>query len=194
MAASQIGAFAARSTLNDAFHLDVTAMMQCCNAAGARALYDLWRYATDEEAIHLRFSVETPALRVVSHEPARGQLDITSKRDGPLAVRLPGGVHHAVVTTAGSPQSVETREGYVHLEVRAGQPCSLYYALPERVAHYEVGTPGKTLSCTSHWRGETLMTVDPQGGYYPLYNRSTDLPPVEPSLPAAKAIPSLDRD
>jgi hypothetical protein len=193
VAASQVGAFAARSTLNDAFHLDVTAMMQCCNAAGARALYDLWRYATDEAAIHLRFSVETPSLRVISHEPARGQLDITPRRDGPLAVRLPEGVQHAVFSAAGDTRSVEARKGYVHFEVRAGQPLSLHYALPERSAHYEVGTPGKTLTCAGHWRGETLMRVDPPGGYYPLYERSADLPPVEPALPAAKAIPSLDR-
>jgi hypothetical protein len=168
--------------------------MQCCNAAGARALYDLWRYATEPEAIHLRFSVETPTLRVISHEPTQGQLDITPRRSGPLAVRLPGGVGHAMVKTSGGPQSVEVRQGYVHLEVRAGQQLSLHYALPERTAHYEVGTPGKTLSCIGHWRGETLMTVDPPGGFYPLYERTTDLPPVEPSLPSAKAIPSLDRD
>lgn len=190
---SQVGAFAARSTLNDAFHLDVTAMMQCCNAAGARALYDLWRYATDDHAIHLRFSVETPTLRVISHEPARGQLDITPRRTGPLAVRLPGGVPHALIVSTGDTHALEARGGYVHLEVHAGQQLSLKYALPERVAHYEVGTPGKTLSCTGHWRGETLMRVDPQGEFYPLYNRAADLPPVEPALPAAKAIPSLDR-
>ncbi len=192
--ASQVGAFAARSTLNDAFHLDVTAMMQCCNAAGARALHGLWRYATGANALHLRFSVETPALRVVSHEPARGQLDITPKHTGPLAVRLPGGVHHAVVVVGGETRSTEARNGYAHLEVVAGQSLSLHYALPARTTHYEVGTPGKTLACTGHWCGETLMRVDPPGGYYPLYERSTDLLPVEPALPAAKAIPSLDRD
>jgi len=132
--ASQVGAFAARSTLNDAFHLDLTAMMQCCNAAGARALFDLWRYATDEQALHLRFSVETSALRAVSHEPAGGQIDLTPKQSGHLAVRLPAGVHHAVATTAGHTHGVEACEGYAHLEVRAGQSLSLHYALPERSA------------------------------------------------------------
>ena len=88
----------------------------------------------------------------------------------------------------------EARHGYVHLEVGTGQQLSLHYALPERTAHYEVGTPGKTLSCAGHWRGETLMTVDPPGRYYPLYERTTDLPPVEPSLPLGKPIASLDRD
>ncbi len=191
--ASQVGAFAARSTLNDAFHLDVTAMMQCCNAAGARALYDLWRYATDEQALHLRFSIETPALRVVSHEPARGQLDLTSRRTGPLAVRLPGGVAYAVVVGGGQVHSLEARGGYAHLEVHAGEQLSLHYALPERSAHYEVGTPGKVLACTGHWRGETLMSIDPQGEFYPLYNRAADPPPVEPALPLGIPIASLDR-
>ncbi len=45
--ASQVGGFASRSTLNDAFHTDALALMQCCNAAGGRGIYDLWRYAVE---------------------------------------------------------------------------------------------------------------------------------------------------
>lgn len=191
VAESQVGAFASRPTLNDAFHTDAAAMMQCCNAAGARALYDLWRHAVTVDTVHLRFSVETPTLRVVSHEPTTGRLDITAYEGGPLFVRLPTGTPFALVEQQGAIQERQAVDGYVSLEVPEGQTVSLHYALPERTAHYEVGSPGKTRHCTGFWRGETLMRVDPEGEFYPLYARPTDLPPVEPSLPLSEAIEKL---
>jgi hypothetical protein len=178
--------------LNDAFHLDATAMMQCCNAAGTRALYDLWQGAveqtagdTPQYAIHLRFSVATPALTVVSHEPATGMLEVTPKEDCRVSVRLPEGEHHALAVTDGTAgaQPLEAEDGYVTFSATAGTQVNLYYPLCERVAHYEVGAPDRTLRCTGFWRGETLMHVDPPGEYYPLYQRSTDLPTVQPDLP-----------
>lgn len=191
VAASQIGAFASRSTLNDAFHTDAPAMMQCCNAAGARAIYDLWRYATDDGAIHICFSVETESLRVVSHEPSRGQLDITPRRDGPLQVRLPEGVCVAVVTGQSGARDLRAMHGYVTFDANAGRSFTLRYELPERKAHYTVGTPGKTESCAGHWRCETLVSVEPAGGLYPLYQRPLDAPPAEPELPPAPPIAAL---
>ena len=192
VAESQIGAFAARSTLNDAFHTDAPAMMQCCNAAGTRGLWDLWHHAVESPsagqiAIHLRFSVETPAVRVVSHEPAEGRLDITPRQDSHIAARLPQGERQAVVVVqhggATNVLSLETRHGYVKFDAPANSRVEVRYPLAERVAHYEVGAPGKTLRCSGFWHGETLMQVDPPGPYYPLYQRSSELKPVEPQLP-----------
>jgi hypothetical protein len=183
VAASQIGGFASRSAPNDALHPDAPMMMQCCNAAGARALWDLWSHAHEEGAVHLRFSVESPWYRVVSHEPSEGRLDITPKREGPLSLRLPEGVEHAVVVAQGDSRGLEAKEGYVHLTVEAGPTLSLHYALPHRTAHYRVGLEPRTLSCTGEWRGETLMSVEPAGPLLPLYRRPTNLSPVVPSLP-----------
>jgi hypothetical protein len=183
VAQSQVGAFASRPTLNDAFHTDAPAMMQCCNAAGARALYDLWHYATEESAVHLHFSVETPHMRVVSYEPTLGRLDITPRKTGLLEVRLPNGISQALIEQSGCVSVCSAQQGYVTLHAEADQVASVHYTLPERTAHYEVGTGGKTASCTGFWRGETLMRVEPQGGVYPLYQRSLELPPVEPALP-----------
>jgi hypothetical protein len=193
VADTQIGAFAARSTLNDAFHTDAPAMMQCCNAAGARALFDLWRYAVDDTTIHMRFSVDTPAVRVVSHEPARGQLDIVPKRDGTISVRLPTGVMHGLVaySDGAQAQAVAARNGYIDIEGHSGQAIHVHYELPEHTAHYEVGTPGKTAHCTGYWRGETLLRVDPPGEFYPLYQRTLDSHPAQPELPSSELIASL---
>jgi hypothetical protein len=205
--ASQVGAFAARSTLNDAFHLDATAMMQCCNAAGTRGLYDLWRYAVAETpatrdapacsgvlhrlALHLRFSVQAGALRVVSHEPARGQLDITCQQDARLAVRLPHSTARANVLSDAATQVVEAQHGYVHLTLQAGQTVRVIYSLGERVVHYRVGDDEQALDCVGHWRGETLMRVEPAGAFYPFYQRPDDLMPVEPMQPRGPLVASL---
>ncbi len=202
VAESQVGGFAARSTVNDAFHLDATAMMQCCNASGTRALYDLWRYAIEECApvaeglpqvsVHLRFSVETLALRIVSHEPAMGRLDITARREAEVKLRLPQTVSQALLVREGGQVSPLTaHDGYVSFDAAAGETSSVYYALPEREVYETIGAPGRQAACLGHWRGETLMRVEPEGTYLPLYVRTLDLPPVEPALPAGPMIESL---
>lgn len=198
---SQVGGFASRSTLNDAFHLDSTSMMQCCNAAGVRALYDLWRYAIEESGereqsrgtIHLRFSTETPLLRVISYEPDEGRLDITAKQPCHVAVRLPEGVHEAKLQECLSSlaQPLMAQDGYVHFVLRANETTIVHYPLPERTAYYEVGSPERRLQCVGYWRGETLMRIEPPGVYYPLYQRGTGSLPAQPALSAACPIESL---
>lgn len=199
---SQVGAFASRSTLNDAFHPDVLAMMQCCNAAGTRGLYDLWRYAVEtcpaandplsQHHVHLRFSIATPDLRVVSHEPTTGRLDITAHTPGTVAVRLPAGEDHAfVLLPTHEPQMLPAQHGYVHFALGTGETAQVHYRLCEWSAQYTVGTAERNTVCTGHWRGETLLRVEPAGTYLPLYNRAVDLPPVEPSPVAGILINSI---
>ncbi|CAN5414704.1 hypothetical protein BH10CHL1_BH10CHL1_48510 [soil metagenome] len=205
--ASQVGAFASRSTLNDAFHTDVLSMMQCCNAAGTRGLYDLWHYAIErrpatesalpQQRVNLRFSVATPDLQVISHEPTTGQLDITATATCQVAVRLPAGEDHAFVLTPNpaaatwQTQTIPAQQGYVHFMLAAGETAQVHYALHERSTHYTVGTPERNTTCIGHWRGETLLRVEPAGEFLPLYNRAVDLPPVQPSIGAGKLIESI---
>ncbi len=203
VAARQLGGFASRPALNDAFHLDATALMQCCNAAGLRGLYDLWSNAVHETVesdghalytIHLRFSVETAALRVLSHEPTTGRLTIDARQTGEVAVRLPEGTSMARVAPADrddAARDLQAREGYVRFNVRGGESVTVSYPLVERVATYQVGSAERSDSCTGYWRGETLLRVEPPGRYLPLYTRRTDLGPAIPAPSAAPAIPSL---
>jgi hypothetical protein len=206
--ASQVGGFASRSTLNDAFHTDALALMQCCNAAGARGIYDLWRYAVEtrqpdrsappHHLVHLRFSVATPDVRVTSYEPQTGRLDIMVDAACQVSVRLPGGEDHGFVTVAGAGDTqpyeakvVMADKGYVR--VRVGGACTVRvdYRLRDWSAEYTVGQRGRSITCVGHWRGETLMSVERPGPYLPLYGRSRELAPVEPLLGAGIAIESL---
>jgi hypothetical protein len=206
VARRQLGGFASRSTLNDAFHLDATMMMQCCNAAGTRGLYDLWHYAIEDvptgnadclhEKIHLRFSVEMPTLKVVSHEPAVGQLDITTRHACLVDVRLPAGSGEVLALHRSAPGGprvdvLRVSEGYARFESSGEECVELVYPLSERSASYRVGSSGRDLHCTATWRGETVMHMDPAGLYYPLYDRAAPLPPVVPSLPVGPLIASI---
>lgn len=201
VAERQVGGFASRPTLNDAFHLDATGLMQCCNAAGTRALYDLWRYALEvkrasgserpEVSVHLRFSVEDPLIRVVSHEPGEGRLCVCTREDCVIAVRLPEGAPGAVLVSAGRVQAVRAVDGYVRFVLSAGQTADLYYPLCERTAWYEVGAGHKRLQCAARWRGEAVIGVEPSGTFYPLYEAVAEVGAAEPGPPAGPMVASL---
>ena len=202
VAPSQVGAFAARSTLNDAFHLDASAQMQCCNAAGTRGLYDLWRYAIrrlpEEDGlsrldVNLRFSVETEDLRVVSHEPAEGLLDIVAARDSLVRVRLPQPCTRALLCDAqGTLAEIPLSAGYASFRASAGVSYAVSYPLAEREETFVVGSADHILECHGRWRGETLVAIQPQGVYLPLYTgRDADLGPVLPAKPASTLFDSL---
>ncbi|ACZ43398.1 hypothetical protein Tter_2509 [Thermobaculum terrenum ATCC BAA-798] len=198
---SQVGGFASRPTLNDAFHPDAAALMQCCNAAGVRALYDLWRHAVEEAPgraiVHLRFSVETPGVRVLSYEPSEGRLDVLSRGAGEVEIRLPQGVGEAVALVRDERghlvrgQALTGEAGYVRLRLEEGQTAEVRYPLPARTAHYEVGAEGGRAWCVGHWRGETLVRVEPEGSFHPLYGRASDLEPAQPTPAWGKPIESL---
>ena len=196
----QIGAFCSRPALNDGFHLDATALMQCCNGAGARALYDLWRYAIEVSetetpvkiSINLRMSVETPLMRVVSHEPAKGMLEVTPKIDCNVHIRVPEGTDSALLRVPGNAeQNLKAVDGYVNFSARSDELVQIQYTLQERQVEYRVGSNGREDIVQGFWRGETLMKVDPPGSFYPFYLRDDDIAPVLPALASGKAIDSI---
>jgi hypothetical protein len=146
--------------------------------------------------------VATPDVRVISYEPNLGRLDIDLAASCELSVRLPEGEDHAFVTVTPAGESVVDAppnganllladRGYVHLPVSG--PCTVhaYYRLREWAAEYTVGKPGRSITCSAAWRGETLIRVAPPGPFFPLYNRQTELAPVVPEPGAGTPIESL---
>lgn len=198
----QYGAFSSRPALNDGFHKDATALMQCCNAAGARAIYDLWKYSTSTSIIsnelvleiNLRFSIENNYVKIVSFEPSKGLLYIDVKFDCTVKFRLPEGTLEASMTRQDAVVSkLVGSEGYVSFSMAKDESVTIEYSLNEREDSYSVGSRenNKLASIQGFWRGETLVSVLPKGEYYPLYETRMPNDAVIPTNNSAISIDSI---
>jgi hypothetical protein len=176
--------------------------MQCCNAAGARGIYDLWRYSTSASfsgnililEVNLRFSVENDYLKLVCHEPIEGIVYIEAKYDCTLKFRLPEGTHSATLTKQGaSITELMENEGYVSFVMVKGENIKLEYLPMEKKRSYVVGSIEKNhlASIEGFWRGETLVSVSPKGDYYPLYEERIPIKAVIPTVTSTRAIDSI---
>jgi hypothetical protein len=138
----------------------------CCNAAGGRALYDVWRYAVDDDGADFRINLhlhrDHAAATVVVDEgeaEAPGCLRIEMKQRRRLSVRVPEGVdaREMRATCNGVPVVGEPGAFLGLGEVQAGDCLEIYYPMKVSVTR-EAIAPG---TFTFHWRGLTVMRAEP---------------------------------
>jgi hypothetical protein len=148
----------------------------CCSGSGGRALGLVWEHGLEQRGpvlhVHLGVSRDGPLAQVTSYEPAAGRLDVVPRAATALRLRVP---------TWAAPDSVslwvdDTRRdarrdgGYVAVDpVPAGSRVSLRYDLIERVEAFTVNDE----TTLAHWRGGTVLAVDPDRGPAPIYQRRT---------------------
>ena len=79
-----------------------TICMACCNASGARALYDLWHYGVSrrdgEVSINLLLSRASADVILKSHLPYAGCVEIQRRTEDPIRMRIPEYVQRAALT------------------------------------------------------------------------------------------------
>jgi len=148
----------------------------CCNAAGARAIYDAWYYAVTEEAgqvsinLHLHrnhAAVEVVAEEVLSPETL-GVLRIKVKQERQLRVRMPEFVSGKAVQVKVNGRSVEARESGAFLDVGSVSPgdrVEVSCPMKARTTEERVA-PG---SFTFQWRGATVISASPRQKIRPLF-------------------------
>jgi hypothetical protein len=171
------GSFSGFSGPNDLFGeaSDIRSkIMQCCNGAGTRGLYDLWHYAVDDDGqrarVHMAFSRPTAWGEIISHAPYAGRLDLRMKAARSVGIRVPEGASPAEVnvTVNAKPAGFVNKAGYLWLEgLQAGDVASLRYDLPLHSRTYTVGTA----TYTADFKGNTIIRMTPRGAYGPLYQR-----------------------
>jgi hypothetical protein len=179
-----IGGFAGWTRFNDAFDPANPRLMQRCNGAGARAVYDLWHHAiTRTESavmVNAHFSRDSRWASVTSYVPMSGRVDVLMKTRGVLAVRVPPQVNADQVevhVNGVRPRQEELRGGYAWLEaLQLGDVVQVEWPLDERATFYEMNQE----RMLANWRGDTLLRMDPPGTLTPIYQRSTQMTPAVP--------------
>jgi len=158
----------------------------CCIGSGLHALYLVWAHALSEVgdtvSVNLPISRSTEMLEVIAEEPYAGRLRLLIRRPCSVDLRLPA---H---TTAGEVQVivdgrpvVGARQGarllLPHLD--AGAHVIIAYPLSEREERETIAGQEYTL----HWRGSTVVDIDPPGQRCPTYQRAAYCAPQAPPAP-----------
>ena len=179
-----IGGFAGWTRYNDAFDPANPRLMQRCNGAGTRAIYDLWHHSISrgESAVmvNAHFSRDSRWASVTSYVPVTGRVDVLMKSRGVLAVRVPADLNNDQVevhVNGVRPRAEVLRSGYAWLEaLQLGDVVTVEWPLEERATFYDMNDE----RLLANWRGDTLLRMEPPGTLAPIYQRSTRMPPASP--------------
>jgi hypothetical protein len=185
-----LGGFAGWTRFNDAFDPANPRLMQRCNGAGARALYDLWHYAVTrtESAVmvHQHFSRDSRWASVTSFVPQAGRVEVLMKTRGVLAVRVPPHMNDQQIqvhVNAARPRHEVLRGGYAWVEaLQLGDVVTVEWPLEERATFYTMNEE----RLLANWRGDTVMRMDPAGTLTPLYRRAPPPTPAPPRGPTGR--------
>ena len=168
-----IGAFAGFSRPNDWGNRT----MNCCAGGAARGIYFLWESAIaacgDGVCVNLLFDGERHGIRVDSHLPRRGALDISALTAVSLKVRIPSWVAPGeVAVSLPEGRGFGIADGYLAFRLARGETASVIFPVPRRVEL--IGTPAGRY--VVQWTGYTVTRMDPQGSFIPFYQgRDPDL-------------------
>ncbi len=155
-------------------------VMHCCTAHGARTLYHVWdsivERAGDEVRVNLLLNRASPWLDVDSYLPAAGKVVLRIKDAENVAVRMPEWCKAKdVQVSVGEEKRATVTDGkLVKLRwLHPGDRVTLSFPMPERVVHRMiVQKPYKLVL-----RGSNVVSIDPKGIAYPLYeNQPTGKP------------------
>jgi hypothetical protein len=182
-------------------NVEDTRIMNCCTANGSEALYYVWdsivRTQGDTTYVNLLMNRRSPQVDVASWLPYRGEVDLSVKQAGRLAVRVPAWVDKSAVKIARNGDSSEPVfiGNYVLLEtVSPGDVVKLTFPMQDSVESYAVDNyefrKTKYLGRQNFrfkFRGNTAIDVEPKAtSGYAIYDResvATDEPKLVPLSP-----------
>jgi hypothetical protein len=150
--------------------------MNCCTAAGDRALFYVWRNMLDYDngvlTLNLLLNRASQWADVDSYIPFDGRVDIKVKQDlTNLELRLPQWVEprdvHVNVDGKERPLSFDDRYALVG-KVDSGQTVVMTFPITERTVKESIQGTKYTFVV----RGNEVVSVDPPGKYRPMYQRA----------------------
>jgi hypothetical protein len=168
-----IGAFESYAAPNTLIASRDAGIEGCCINGGIRALFLAYANAIQESdeviQINLLVSNATPGVRVVSHLPFEGRIDLHPRSRKTLKVRLSKWLRAEDVTASGPSglqQSADKAGHFLRLSgVTPGKRITLTYKPMEESVKY--GVAGHSYDVK--WRADSVMKLGPPGDPYPIY-------------------------
>lgn len=107
---------------------------------------------------------------MLSYLPHEGRTDVRMRSEGPLNVRIPAGVDEGAVQVQrnANPTSFTTAHGYARIpESHPGDTITVRFPLQtEERTEQLLDWPLQI-----RWRGDTVLSISPEGKRLPLYQR-----------------------
>lgn len=183
------GAFAGYAAPNDFVYSGqwgrghIMDVQTCCLAGGTRGLYNAWSHIVTEKngrvSINLLLNRITDQLNLMSYLPHEGKVVIQALKPIPeLLVRIPQWCPYgAVEVTIDSADGTQKKIGGRQLPwlqkyfikftgIRPGDAVTVTFPMMERFTTEKA----VNLEYRTHWLGDDVVGIDPQGIYYPLYS------------------------
>jgi hypothetical protein len=139
-----------------------------------RALYLAWRASATESSsetrVNMGFSRATAHADVVGYEPWEGRVEVRVRSPRTVLVRVPQHAARPAVQALVDEAAVDAVWDGEYLRfdgLGTGQVASIKYPLVEFERLYRIGA----VDYTSQWRGDTLLSIEPRAGRYPIYAR-----------------------
>jgi hypothetical protein len=152
-------------------------LFQHCDLGnGPRVLYTVWRNILDFSAGALRVNLllnrASPWADLNSYIPYQGKVDLRIKRKASsVSIRIPNWVPNNQVscTVNGTPRAFSWGGRYISLgAVKAGDLVQVSFPIGERTVAATIGDQPYTLII----KGNEVVSIDPPGTYYPLFQRA----------------------
>lgn len=182
VARRSLGGFAGWSQPNDLFSkvMHEWDLYTCCCAQGVRGLFNAWTNAVSAGpggiSVNLLINHIGPHATVKSWLPHEGRLEIVPRNDGDVAVRLPRWVDYRMLEARVAGARVEASFLMPHFvriaNVPAGRTVEVCFPIRESTLHETV----LGVEYTTHWRGDTVVRIAPEGERFPLYRRRVSPP------------------
>jgi hypothetical protein len=170
----------------------------CCNAAGARALYDAWHYAVADSngvlQINLHLTRNHAAAEVLAWDASEpggmGGLRINVKQSRRIRVRIPEFVEPGELRASLDGQPVPLRHEGAFVDLGKMEPSGvieILHPMRDRVTEEKIA-PG---TFRFQWRGATVVSATPGQKIRPLFadSRFVAEPPEPGPVPRAECEP-----
>jgi hypothetical protein len=172
-----LGSFAGWPSANDWFNPEVgpQGIMHCCTPNAARSLYYLWKnmlvFKDGELTLHLLLNRAAVCADVYSYLPYDGQTILKTKKPcDKIMIRMPEwlaeGAVGIVCTVNAEPRPFTWKERYINIgAAKAGDQIRITFPIETRTVKEKIAGDEYTLVI----RGNSVVSIDPPGKHYPLY-------------------------